>query len=106
TVATVTLNIPSDWSSWNCVAFAHAVAALDEDNLATVVLRVRIDGADGPSFIHRVPGRGAQAVTAAYFRSGITTAGNRTIALRGSRGSALGVSLSTVFLYARAFRTS
>ena len=103
-LATVTLNIPSSWSSWNCVAFAQATSAGAFSELRHVALRVRIDGTDGSLFDYQVPGGGA-AVAAASFRSGITTTGNRTIALRGSTLSG-GVTLPTVFLYARAFRTS
>ena len=103
-LATVTLNIPSSWSSWECVAFAQATSAGAFSELRHVGLRVRIDGTDGPLFDYHVPG-GGTAVAAAAFRSGITTTGNRTIALRGNSLSG-GVTLPTVFLYARAFRTS
>src|SRR5690606_36205052 len=101
------LNIPSAWTTWNCVAFAQATADTlggTVDN--TILLNVRLDGADGAVFRYRVPGQGAVAVAAASFRSGITTTGTRTIALRGNRVSSGGVALPIVFLYARAFRTS
>src|SRR5690554_3959196 len=104
-LATVTLNIPSSWSSWNCVAFAQTTA-LPLINFADVRLRVRIDGTDGPEFANHVPSGagGAQAAVAASFRSGITTTGNRTIALRGYLGvDTQPARLKTVFLYARAF---
>jgi len=103
-LATVTLNIPSSWSSWECVAFAHA-NAVPLSGPEGVGLRVRIDGTDGPEFVYQLDRTGPAAVAAASFRSGITTTGNRTIALRGRRGEGI-IQLQTVFLYARAFRTS
>lgn len=105
-LATVTLNIPSSWSSWECVAFAQATA-MPLDELAVLNLLVRIDGTDGANFTYQLQGPPPLngAVVAASFRSGITATGTRTIALRGVRGST-GVTLGTVFLYARAFRTS
>lgn len=105
-LATVTLNIPSSWSSWECVAFAQT-AAVPLTLFATVRLRIRIDGTDGPEFATHIPeGEGPLGAAAASFRSGITTTGNRTIALRGYRGADTPARLQTVFLYARAFRTS
>ena len=104
-LATVTLNIPSSWSSWNCVAFAQTTAS-PLATRAMVRLIVRIDGTDGTEFANSIPEPpGPQPAIAAAFRSGITTTGNRTIALRGyqTEGPAR---LKTVFLYARAFRTS
>src|SRR5690554_8112456 len=78
-LATVTLNIPSSWSSWECVAFAQTTA-VPLVLFATVRLTVRIDGTDGPEFGNHIPeGEGPQAAVAASFRSGITTTGNRTI---------------------------
>ena len=106
-LATVTLNIPSTWSSWNCVAFAQATAMFLGAGTKILTLRVRIDGTDDKTFDYEIGsgGDGAGAVAAASFRSGITTTGNRTITLRGN-ASAGGVVLPTVFLYVRAFRTS
>lgn len=104
-LATVTLNIPSSWSSWNCVAFAHATAIKVGADVGFITLIVRIDGTDGNVFDYQVQGPGNVAAAAASFRSGITTTGNRTIALRGNSPTG-GVTLPTVFLYARAFRTS
>src|SRR5690606_10366339 len=104
-LATVNLNIPSAWSSWNCVAFAPATAITTLDNPANLALRADISNVDGPAFVYHIQGPTPVAVTAASFRSGITTTGNQTIALRGVRGP-VGVFLPTVFLYARAFRTS
>src|SRR5690554_4425535 len=78
-LATVTLNIPSSWSRWECVAFAQTTA-VPLVLFATVRLTVRIDGTDGPEFGNHIPeGEGPQAAVAASFRSGITTTGNRTI---------------------------
>src|SRR5690606_3436968 len=94
-LATVTLNIPSSWSSWDCVAFAQATA-LPTAVPAALVLRVRVDGTDGAEFDYNVSGPSAVGVVAASFRSGITTTGTRTIALRGARGAA-DVRLPTVF---------
>src|SRR5690554_3626120 len=105
TLATVTLNIPSSWSSWECVAFAQATAQ-PVSSTGEILLSASIDGTDGALFRYRVPGPGAQAVAAASFRSGITTTGNRTIRLLGARVGSAAVELPTVFLYARAFRTS
>src|SRR5690606_6398054 len=104
-LATVTLNIPSSWSSWECVAFAHATAIKVGADVGFMTLVVRIDGTDGRVFDYQVQGPGNVAAAAASFRSGITTTGNRTIALRGNSSTAV-ITLPTVFLYARAFRTS
>lgn len=107
TLAIVTLNIPSSWSSWDCVAFAHATAQPVSGNPGDIGLLVQIDGTDGPGFRYHISYTPVSvAVTAASFRSGITTTGNSTIRLQGWRYSTPAVDLPTVFLYARAFRTS
>lgn len=103
-VASLNLTIPADWGSWKCMAYATGRSSVG--TAAAMSLTIRIDGTDqqeqgamvlvtnsGESFA--VGGR----------RTGMTTTGSRTIALRAFEATA-DVVVADIFLYARAVRTS
>lgn len=107
-VASVDLSIPSGWNSWRCEAYATFGHGQDGGGGSpTMNARIRIDGTDQQlaSFVNSSAGIQQGAVGGR--RTGMTTTGTRTIQLR-SHASATSETpeLSSIYLYARAVRTS
>lgn len=103
TVASVTLDIPSSWSSWKCVAQATFLA--DAPGGRTADVKLTIDGTDQQ--IQGDMGVSTDRYSNAIIgrRTGMTTTGSRTVELQ-ALGSATDVEFLDIAMYARAVRTS
>lgn len=99
-VAVVTLTIPSDWGSWKCEAWAHAVIA--ETNIYS--FRISIDGTDSQA-MQGIDTNGDKPVAVGGRRTGIVSTGGRSVSLQAKIEAGSG-SLDDIYLYARAVRTS
>lgn len=104
TVASVTLSIPAGWNSWKCVAFASYGASGSSTDRRYEV-KVVIDGASQQvkAALQAESLREDGAIGGR--RVGMTTTGNRSIALQ-ARETTADVQLEDIYLYARAIRTS
>ncbi len=115
TIASVSLTIPTTWGSWECEAYATYVRESLDDTGPTGILliKLRIDGTD-QQVQDQVISADHGGVGASFFmagaiggrRTGMTTTGSRTIALRAEQDSGGGFTIRDTYLYARAIRTS
>ncbi len=109
--ATVTLNIPTEWSSWDCYVAATfgLVSAEAATQMMTYTCQIEIDGTlqqNQPSGFANISTFAWASGAVAGRRTGMTTTGNRTIELHASRVGPDDVDIQDIFLYARAVRAS
>lgn len=98
-VASVSLSIPSDWSSWKCVATAHARVSS-----GTYDAKIRIDGTDSQAIESISTDASTPIIVGNGRRTGMTTTGSRTVSFQVKSLSP--ETLTDIYLYARAVRTS
>lgn len=106
--ASVTLSIPSSWGSWKCEAWASFTVFGSQGDTWDQV--IRIDGTDQQiqTRSSMTAGDGSEAIEHGEAiggrRTGMATTGSRSVSLR--LRSPDGVTVSDIYLYARAVRTS
>lgn len=103
-VASVSLSIPAGWGSWKCEAWASYRGFAGSTGAYSTL--IQIDGTNqGVKGVINVPiGEGHDGSVGGR-RTGITTTGSRTVKLRAREDSG-DMSLTDIYLYARAVRTS
>lgn len=105
--ASVTLDIPADWGSWDCEAWASYFAVQADDGSIEYETAIRIDGTTQQ--IKAVTGIGNVGIgldgSVGGHRTGIVSTGSVTVNLRG-REVSTAIALRDIYLYARAVRTS
>jgi hypothetical protein len=101
-VATVTLTIPTYWTSWKAMAYATFFSGQSAAGLSNEY-NIRIDGTSQQTLpVNSAVDTGEFAAIGGR-RTGMTTTGARAVDLMGREGSGTGQS-SRIFLYARAVR--
>ena len=104
-VCTVTLSIPASWAGWKC--FATASFTYEGGGAANALQMVmRINGTDGPQNNVNTQGSVLHFGSLIGRRTGITATGSCPVDLRAKMDTTPAYTLRTVFLYARAIRTS
>ena len=109
--ASVVLTIPTTWSLWKCEVMATFIRTIaNATPVGTFTTKIRIDGTDQQEAVatrsFTVGGSSVQIHAAVGGRrTGVLTTGARTIELRAFTESAT-VTMSDIYLYARAVRTS
>ncbi len=102
-IGTVSLTIPSDWDQWKCLAQVSWV--YDASSSATASFKLVVDGLD--SNIHTLRADNPnQSGSFLFRRVNLITTGSRTISFQAKHNESTFVSLSNIFLYARATRTA
>ena len=104
-VCTATLTIPATWGGWKCFAAASYTCdgGTGSNQLQTVM---RINGTDGPQNNVIVAGADRASGSLIGRRTGITATGSATVDFRAKHDAGTAFTIRTVFLYARAIRTS
>ena len=103
-VASVSLSIPVEWLAWSCAVYASWGAGEAAGSGAYHYL-IRIDGTDQQDNVSTLGAILATGNSVGGRRTGMVTTGSRTVSVRMQETSGQ-VTVSDIYLYARAVRTA